>query len=205
MFDVFAYHCIEVKGQLLFSSETGSYFVALVGLDLLCRPGWLQIHRDPPASAFQMLGLKVCALTPGKGHLWIIPVYPSLCLLQGSTLGVGPTRQVALSDESSYQPCLCSMRLLYFTYVNVLFACVRVYHVYAECLCRPEEGVRAGVINNCESPRACNSGPRKSNKYSKLLSYLLPVFCFFFRQSQYVYPSDLEFLTVLLQPSKCWS
>ena len=26
----------------------------------LCTPGWLRTHRDPPASAFWVLGLKVC-------------------------------------------------------------------------------------------------------------------------------------------------
>jgi hypothetical protein len=30
----------------------------------LCSPGWPQSHRDPSASAFQMLGLKACATPP---------------------------------------------------------------------------------------------------------------------------------------------
>jgi hypothetical protein len=29
----------------------------------LCRPGWSQNHRDPPLSAFLVLGLKMCATT----------------------------------------------------------------------------------------------------------------------------------------------
>ena len=29
----------------------------------LCRPGWPQTHRDPPASTSRVLGLKVCATT----------------------------------------------------------------------------------------------------------------------------------------------
>ena len=29
----------------------------------LCRPGWPQSHRDPPASASQVLGLNACATT----------------------------------------------------------------------------------------------------------------------------------------------
>ena len=28
-----------------------------------CRPGWPRTHRDPPASAFRVLGLKVCTTT----------------------------------------------------------------------------------------------------------------------------------------------
>ena len=28
----------------------------------VCRSGWPQTHRDPPASAFQELGLKVCTV-----------------------------------------------------------------------------------------------------------------------------------------------
>jgi hypothetical protein len=32
----------------------------------LCRPGWPQTHRNhSPASAFQVLGLRVCITTPG--------------------------------------------------------------------------------------------------------------------------------------------
>jgi hypothetical protein len=30
----------------------------------ICRPGWPQTHRDPPASASQVLGWKVCITTP---------------------------------------------------------------------------------------------------------------------------------------------
>jgi len=32
--------------------------------NLLCRPRWCQNHRDLPASASQVLGLKMCAATP---------------------------------------------------------------------------------------------------------------------------------------------
>jgi hypothetical protein len=44
--------------------ETGFLWVVLAVLEL-CRPGWSQIHRDPPASASPVLGLKVFAATSG--------------------------------------------------------------------------------------------------------------------------------------------
>ena len=37
----------------------------------LYRPGWPQSHRDPPASASQVLGLKACATTP-----WLQTFFP---------------------------------------------------------------------------------------------------------------------------------
>ena len=37
--------------------------VSLCSFDLGCRPGWPQTHRDPPVSAFQVLGLKACVST----------------------------------------------------------------------------------------------------------------------------------------------
>ena len=67
--DIFCF-CFFWGGVFLF------LFVWLVGLSrqgfaitldcpgtISCRPGWPQTHRDPPASASQVLGLKVCTAT----------------------------------------------------------------------------------------------------------------------------------------------
>jgi hypothetical protein len=35
----------------------------LLSWNLLCRPGWSQTHRNPPASASPVLGLKTCTTT----------------------------------------------------------------------------------------------------------------------------------------------
>ena len=40
-----------------------SFSVPLLSWNSLCRPGWPQIHSDPPASASQVLGLKMCTTT----------------------------------------------------------------------------------------------------------------------------------------------
>ena len=45
--------------------ETRSHYAALTGLHLLYRPSQSQTHRDPPASASQVLGLKACTTMPG--------------------------------------------------------------------------------------------------------------------------------------------
>jgi hypothetical protein len=41
---------------------------------LLSSPGWPWTHRDPPASAFWLLELKVCATMPSSHFL-----YPFFC------------------------------------------------------------------------------------------------------------------------------
>jgi hypothetical protein len=41
------------------------HYLAFQVWNSLCSPGWSETHRDPPASASQVLGLKVCATTPG--------------------------------------------------------------------------------------------------------------------------------------------
>ena len=38
--------------------------VALAALELICRPGWPQTHRDPSASVSQVLELKLCSTMP---------------------------------------------------------------------------------------------------------------------------------------------
>ena len=54
----------------------------------LCNPGWPRLHcadqnslklRDPPASAFPVLILKACAITPGSHDAW--PGYSQVFLL----------------------------------------------------------------------------------------------------------------------------
>lgn len=50
-----------------FVFETESHCVALVDLDLLCRPSWL--HRDPFASASPVTGLKKNVWY----YTWLIP------------------------------------------------------------------------------------------------------------------------------------
>jgi hypothetical protein len=39
--------------------------IILAVLDSVCRTGYPPTHRDPPASTSKVLGLKVCATTPG--------------------------------------------------------------------------------------------------------------------------------------------
>ena len=45
------------------SPETGSLQIILAVLGFVHRLGWPQTHREPPASASQVLGLKACATT----------------------------------------------------------------------------------------------------------------------------------------------
>jgi hypothetical protein len=68
-------------------SEIQAFFVWLVGFGFvffetgfLCSPGYPGTHsvdqavlelRNPPASASQVLGLKACAITPGKFKLFL--------------------------------------------------------------------------------------------------------------------------------------
>jgi hypothetical protein len=46
----------------LFGGEVSLCHLDLPG-NLLCKPGWPQTHRDAPASASQVLELKVCVTT----------------------------------------------------------------------------------------------------------------------------------------------
>jgi hypothetical protein len=47
-------------------SLTGPHYVACGWPGTLCRSCWPQTHRDPPASASWVLGLKVCHSWPGR-------------------------------------------------------------------------------------------------------------------------------------------
>jgi hypothetical protein len=47
-----------------FRDMVSLYNRALAVLDSLCRPGWHQTNRALPASASQVLGLKVCTTRP---------------------------------------------------------------------------------------------------------------------------------------------
>ena len=49
---------------------------SLISDRLLCRPGWPPAHREPLASVYLALGLKVCSATSGKCllcHIWQTP------------------------------------------------------------------------------------------------------------------------------------
>lgn len=43
---------------VLVAFETGSHYVALIGLELICKPGWPGAHRNSPVSASHVLGLR---------------------------------------------------------------------------------------------------------------------------------------------------
>jgi hypothetical protein len=58
----------------LFFFKTGSFYIVW---NSLCRPGWPQTHRDPPASASQVLGLKVCITIPRRLYTCSPPVSTS--------------------------------------------------------------------------------------------------------------------------------
>ena len=64
--------------------KMGFLCVSSLSWNSLCGPGWPHIHRDPPAPAFQVLGLKACPTMPNcvsilnvSLHTWI-PCDPSL-------------------------------------------------------------------------------------------------------------------------------
>ena len=50
--------------------EAGSNSVSLASLKLTCRSGWLWTHRDPHASASQVLALKGWATTPSPCSIY---------------------------------------------------------------------------------------------------------------------------------------
>ncbi|CAO2628824.1 hypothetical protein LEMLEM_LOCUS20187, partial [Lemmus lemmus] len=52
------------------AEKSVSLYLWSLSYNLLCRPGWPQTHRDPPVSASQVLGLKVCSATANK-HLYL--------------------------------------------------------------------------------------------------------------------------------------
>ena len=53
-----------LRGMFVCLFETGIISETLAVLNSLCKLGWPQTHRDLPASASWMLGLKVCATMP---------------------------------------------------------------------------------------------------------------------------------------------
>ena len=56
--------CFDCLGVgMINPQEAGTLYIALAVLEL-CRPGSLRTHREPLASAAQMLSLKVHATTP---------------------------------------------------------------------------------------------------------------------------------------------
>lgn len=56
--------CCSLPNLALCASLPTLIFLLLSGIVIdICRPGWLQTHRDLPATATQVLGLKVCTIT----------------------------------------------------------------------------------------------------------------------------------------------
>jgi hypothetical protein len=55
--------------------KTGFLCVAVLWLswNSLCRPGWSRTHRDLPASASLVLGLKTCTTTAQLRNVTFIP------------------------------------------------------------------------------------------------------------------------------------
>jgi len=74
--------------------ETGFLCVTLAVLERsLCRPGWPRTPRDPPASAFQVLGLKVRSTSTRLGghskySFQSEPLCTHLVLLKQSNLNI---------------------------------------------------------------------------------------------------------------------
>ena len=67
-------------GMMSFHSNKSLTYSGCPG-NSLCRPGWPQTHRDPPASASWVLGLKVCAtawLWPES--FWSLHLSVSVCV-----------------------------------------------------------------------------------------------------------------------------
>ena len=56
------------------------------------RPGWPQTHRDPPASASRILGLKVCATTARLRRSFLS------CFLRGGLTGGDGSGCVEVGD-----------------------------------------------------------------------------------------------------------
>ena len=55
-----------------------------------CRPGWPRTHRDPPASASRVLGLKACATTAQQNILFEETNVLHLWICSGNNLSPGP-------------------------------------------------------------------------------------------------------------------
>ena len=71
------------------------------------RPGWPRTHRDPPASASQVLGLKVCATTARQNSNVLKPYWAVLKYSFSSLLNVGLFHGVlALPQCSKDATCL---------------------------------------------------------------------------------------------------
>lgn len=63
--------CNKVQAKVLNEKyETGYHCLSLIGLELLCRPGWHWVHRDLSVSAFPVLRLKLWAITFYLGEIF---------------------------------------------------------------------------------------------------------------------------------------
>ena len=60
--------CKQHQLLSLFHFKTGSHYVDHLSWNSVYRPGWLWAQRDPPASASQVLGLKVCSTSAWLGN-----------------------------------------------------------------------------------------------------------------------------------------
>jgi hypothetical protein len=76
-----------VLGLVWFGFDTGFLCVELAVWNSLCRPGWPGTHRDPTASAYQVLRLKVCVyhhhltMSPSFWKHCVCVLYINVCIL----------------------------------------------------------------------------------------------------------------------------
>jgi hypothetical protein len=80
------------------------YFVYLwLSWNKFCRPGWPQTHRDLPASAFQVLRLKVCATTTPIVESYYTTLTGLECTVE-TRLALNSQRSVFLSADVKVMP-----------------------------------------------------------------------------------------------------
>ncbi|EGW14713.1 hypothetical protein I79_019557 [Cricetulus griseus] len=78
-------HLQDFLGFFCFCFSRQGFSVLLWSLswNLICRPGWPQNHRDLPASASQVLGLKVWATNAQPTYRYFVPEQTCTWILSG--------------------------------------------------------------------------------------------------------------------------
>ena len=132
---------------------------------LMCSPGWPGTHRDPPAPAFWVVRLKVCAMTPGF-HLFTC-VCMFVCAraevekqfsghFSPSTVGSGDRtlvilawRQAPLPVEPSYQPSSSFIE-------TVLLSAWLTCNTQSSWLSLPNAGLTTAANATTTTPSLCS-------------------------------------------------
>jgi hypothetical protein len=112
-----------------------------------CRPvtltlGWPWTHRNPPASASQMLKLKALTARPGWSlAFWVLDCCPVRLWDQSLSLSLGPWLQTGITTprffhsagDASSGPNACAASTLHTDHFSALRVCVCV----CVCVCPP--------------------------------------------------------------------